>query len=159
MSGNHLTRPDDARNRTAHLAEPDRDGLRNVTDDLYPLPDYVNVTLLEAAVNSTDEIDSFYFYEVSGGTRGAEIRNCRARGTRLVSFNTRPSPSPVIFFPASRRIGNVRSVKNLTRGREWPRVRRAKPANIYYPVNVSTLLTIVSIFRGRVFGCIFFMHF
>lgn len=38
--------------------------LENVTDELYPLPDYVNVTSL-SDVNTTEQIDSFYFYEVS----------------------------------------------------------------------------------------------
>jgi len=36
----------------------------NVTYDLYPLLDYINVTSL-SNVNNTEEIDSFYFYEVS----------------------------------------------------------------------------------------------
>lgn len=38
--------------------------LENVTDELYPLPDYINVTSLPD-INTTEEIDSFYFYEVS----------------------------------------------------------------------------------------------
>ncbi|XP_012541117.1 cardioacceleratory peptide receptor isoform X2 [Monomorium pharaonis] len=36
--------------------------LGNVTDELYPLPDYINVTSLPD-VNTTEQIDSFYFYE------------------------------------------------------------------------------------------------
>lgn len=36
----------------------------NVTDELYPLLDYINVTSLPD-VNATEAIDSFYFYEVS----------------------------------------------------------------------------------------------
>lgn len=36
--------------------------LGNVTDELYPLPDYINVTSLPD-INTTEEIDSFYFYE------------------------------------------------------------------------------------------------
>lgn len=38
--------------------------LGNVTDELYPLPDYINITSLPD-VNTTEQIDSFYFYEVS----------------------------------------------------------------------------------------------
>ncbi|XP_039313653.1 cardioacceleratory peptide receptor isoform X2 [Solenopsis invicta] len=36
--------------------------LGNVTDELYPLPDYINITSLPD-VNTTEQIDSFYFYE------------------------------------------------------------------------------------------------
>ncbi|KAL0099028.1 hypothetical protein PUN28_020225 [Cardiocondyla obscurior] len=36
--------------------------LENVTDELYPLLDYINVTSL-LDLNTTEEIDSFYFYE------------------------------------------------------------------------------------------------
>lgn len=56
------------RNQTSLVLVPEHAGLRNVTDDeLYPLPDYINVTLLD--VNATEEIDSFYFYEVSSSQR------------------------------------------------------------------------------------------
>lgn len=57
------TRTGDDRNHTV-LVDTERDaGTRNFTDELYLLPDYINVTLLDT--NSTEEIDSFYFYEVS----------------------------------------------------------------------------------------------
>lgn len=56
---------DDGRNHTV-LVGPERDAdTRNLTDELYPLPSYINVTLLD--INATEEIDSFYFYEVSSG--------------------------------------------------------------------------------------------
>lgn len=51
------------RNQTTDF-DPDWFGLKNITDELYPLLDYINVTLLPD-VNMTEEIDSFYFYEVS----------------------------------------------------------------------------------------------
>ncbi|KYM96442.1 hypothetical protein ALC62_12896 [Cyphomyrmex costatus] len=38
--------------------------LGNITDEFYPLLDFINVTSLPD-VNTTEEIDSFYFYEVS----------------------------------------------------------------------------------------------
>jgi len=38
--------------------------LRNITDEFYPIPDCINVTSLPD-VNTTEKIDSFYFYEVS----------------------------------------------------------------------------------------------
>lgn len=50
-------------NHTVLVSSKRDPGMRNLTDELYPLPDYVNVTLLD--MNATEEIDSFYFYEVS----------------------------------------------------------------------------------------------
>ncbi|EZA48172.1 hypothetical protein X777_14057 [Ooceraea biroi] len=55
------------RNQTAADFDLEGMGLGNITDELYPLPDYINVTLLPD-VNITEAIDSFYFYEVSTGT-------------------------------------------------------------------------------------------
>jgi len=52
------------RNQTADFNPNWLVGLGNITDELYPLLDYINVTSL-TDINTTEEIDSFYFYEVS----------------------------------------------------------------------------------------------
>ncbi|XP_032672759.1 cardioacceleratory peptide receptor-like [Odontomachus brunneus] len=61
MFGIDVDRTGDNRNHTV-LVDLEHDaGTRNFTDELYLLPDYINVTLLDT--NTTEEIDSFYFYE------------------------------------------------------------------------------------------------
>ncbi|KYN44800.1 hypothetical protein ALC56_00795 [Trachymyrmex septentrionalis] len=64
MSGNANRARTDDWNLTAGFNLGRVEELGNVTDELYPIPDYINVTSL-ADVNTTEEIDSFYFYEVS----------------------------------------------------------------------------------------------
>ncbi|KYM83904.1 hypothetical protein ALC53_05666 [Atta colombica] len=64
MSGNaNRVRTDDW-NLTAGFNLKRVEKLRNITDEFYLIPDYINVTSLPD-VNTTEKIDSFYFYEVS----------------------------------------------------------------------------------------------
>ncbi|XP_011056707.1 PREDICTED: cardioacceleratory peptide receptor-like isoform X2 [Acromyrmex echinatior] len=62
MSGDANRARTDDWNLTAGFDLERVEELRNVTDELYPIPDYINVTSLPD-VNTTEEIDSFYFYE------------------------------------------------------------------------------------------------
>ncbi|KYN23415.1 hypothetical protein ALC57_04289 [Trachymyrmex cornetzi] len=64
MSGDANRARTDDWNLTAGFDLERFEELGNVTDELYPIPDYINVTSLPD-VNTTEEIDSFYFYEVS----------------------------------------------------------------------------------------------
>ncbi|TGZ58404.1 Uncharacterized protein DBV15_09628 [Temnothorax longispinosus] len=63
MSGDANQARTDDWNLTAGFDLVSAGELGNVTDELYPLPDYINVTSLPD-VNTTEEIDSFYFYEI-----------------------------------------------------------------------------------------------
>ncbi|XP_077266200.1 crustacean cardioactive peptide receptor isoform X2 [Temnothorax americanus] len=62
MSGDANQARTDDWNLTAGFDLVSAGELGNVTDELYPLPDYINVTSLPD-VNTTEKIDSFYFYE------------------------------------------------------------------------------------------------
>ncbi|KYQ57218.1 hypothetical protein ALC60_03739 [Trachymyrmex zeteki] len=63
MSGNAYRARIDDWNLTSGFDLERVEELENVTDELYPILDYINVTSLPD-VNTTEEIDSFYFYEV-----------------------------------------------------------------------------------------------
>lgn len=64
MSGDVNQARTDDWNLTASFDLERAGELRNLTDELYPFPDYINITSLPD-INTTEEIDSFYFYEVS----------------------------------------------------------------------------------------------
>jgi len=119
--------------------------LANITDELYSLLDYINVTLLPD-VNATEAIDSFYFYEVS------------------ILFFLLPSFLPFIlqcrmpaeYQPSTRKIhcwktqarvyANLISclpfskINRLSSGRRGPSCARARNINKYLLLQISRCL-------------------